>query len=111
MTKRNANGPTTAPTPGSIDEMGSQMFEQFGQQQRQWLDSAGAMAEESWRFWSERMSAAADYLHALRACESAPEVVALNNGFVTATIAECQKEAQRIFTAVQHANGGAAAGR
>ena len=43
------------------------------------------------------MTASADYFEALRKCESAPDVLALNNDFMSSAMTEMAEQTQRVM--------------
>ena len=80
-----------------IGRIGADVGETLRQQQSALLQSAGAVSELGWRFLSGRMTASADYFEALRKCESAPDVLALNNDFMSSAMTEMAEQTQRVM--------------
>jgi len=85
--------------------VGMQFGAYLGEQQRSMMQNATEAFEQSWRFASDRMAATADYLHALRGCASAPDWVALNNGYFATAMDDFARHAEK-FVSRTLGNGG-----
>lgn len=87
------SAPAKAPEAADVSAVVQQLF---ARQQRFMVDGAEEWAETAFRFWSRRLGAYADHLHALKSCETPSAILAANNSFLSDALTSYAEEARAL---------------
>lgn len=104
-TRTSGNGAAGLPQMdlSAFNSMFGTMAETFGDQQRSALHTAEKLAEETFRFWSRRMSAYAEHLKEMQACSGPSEYLNLGSKFINRTLVDYGDETGQMMKMSQDA--------